>query len=105
MNGKGEIHLSTNGLIMNRKAQEIDLDDGLVLQVAPLTMGQIETLVEASIEIMTVSEQRAMLWRQIEASLNNAQAGQPTIQQLKETITLEQWLLLLKKVREVSHLI
>ena len=90
---------------MNRKAQEIDLDDGLVLQVAPLTMGQIETLVEASIEIMTVSEQRAMLWRQIEASLNNAQAGQPTIQQLKETITLEQWLLLLKKVREVSHLI
>lgn len=94
---------------MHSKAQPIELA-GRTLYVAPLTMRQLETLVDGPNQLqaqlqLTMAEHRKALWAQIEAALVNADAGNPSIEELKDQLDLADWLKLLQKMREVSHLV
>lgn len=87
---------------MHPKAKPITVA-GLSLSLAPLTMRQIETLVD-SVADETVAQRRDRLWKQIETSLHNADPAQPSIEELKDQLDFGDWLAVVQHMREVSHL-
>lgn len=87
----------------HRKAQTVEIG-GTAYTIAPLTMAQIETWVEAP-PSPDIVETRLRLWSQIEASMKNADPDAPSVEELRERLDLEDFHQLLRHVREISHLV
>lgn len=74
--------------------------------IAPLTMRQIEELIEGDRSAESIPETRQRLWLQIHTSLKNASPAEaPSIEEMRDRLDLADYLELLKQVREISNLV